>query len=67
MVQAFRRDKSEEATKTLRLSGLDPTAQYELTDFDVEGTTPVSGKDLTDKGLARIIQELGNSWASWSL
>jgi alpha-galactosidase len=51
VVQAFRRDKSEESTKTLRLGGLDPTAQYELTDFDVEGTTPVSGKDLMDKGL----------------
>ena len=51
VVQAFRRDKSEEPTKTLRLSGVDPTAQYELTDFDVEGTTRVSGKDLMEKGL----------------
>jgi alpha-galactosidase len=51
VVQAFRRDKSEEASRTLRLSGLDSAAQYELTDFDVEGTTRVSGKDLMEKGL----------------
>jgi hypothetical protein len=51
VVQAFRRDKSEEPTKTLRLSGVDPTAQYELTDFDLKSTTRVSGKDLMEKGL----------------
>ena len=52
VVQAFRRDKCEESTKTFRLSGLDPAAQYELTNFDVEGTTRVSGKELVEKGLA---------------
>jgi alpha-galactosidase len=51
VVQAFRRGKSEEPTKTLRLSGLDPAAQYELTDFDIEGTTRASGKVLMEKGL----------------
>jgi alpha-galactosidase len=51
VVQAFRRDQSAETTKTLRLSGLDPTAQYELTDFDVAGAHRFSGSDLMDKGL----------------
>jgi alpha-galactosidase len=51
VVQAFRHDQSQESARTFRLSGLDPTAQYELTDFDVEGTTRLSGKDLMEKGL----------------
>ena len=51
VVQAFRRDKSGESTKTLRLSGLDPAAPYELTDFDLKSTTRVFGKDLMEKGL----------------
>jgi alpha-galactosidase len=57
MVQAFRRDKCEESTKTFRLSGLDPAAQYELANFDVEGTTRASGKDLMEKGLAVAIKD----------
>ena len=50
-VQAFRRVNCEEQTKVFRLNGLDPAARYELTNFDVEGTTFVSGKDLMQKGL----------------
>ena len=56
VVQAFRRDKCDDTTKAFRLSGLDPAAQYEFTNFDVEGTTRVSGKDLMDKGLVVEIE-----------
>ena len=65
MIQAFRRDKCEDATRTFRLNGLDPTAQYEVTNFDVAGSTKVSGgstplttgKDLMEKGLSMAIQD----------
>jgi alpha-galactosidase len=57
VIEAFRRDKCEEGTKTFRLRGLDPAAQYELTNFDVEGTTRVSGKELMDKGLTVAIKD----------
>lgn len=51
VIQAFRRGQCAASTKTLRLSGLDPTASYELTDFDAESPTRASGKDLMDQGL----------------
>lgn len=57
VIQAFRRENCEESTSTFRLSGLDPAAQYELTDFDIEGATRLSGKDLTDKGLTVAIKD----------
>jgi alpha-galactosidase len=51
VVQAFRRPECGEATQVYPLSGLDPEAQYELTNFDVEGSTTMLGKDLMEKGL----------------
>ena len=65
VIQAFRRDKCEEATRTFRLGGLDPAAQYEVTNFDVEGVTRVSGgstplttgKELMEKGLTVEIKD----------
>ncbi|MCL5096869.1 MAG: alpha-galactosidase [Candidatus Omnitrophica bacterium] len=51
VVQAFRRENCEEPTKTFRLEGLDPGTQYEITNFDVEGPTQVSGSELMEKGL----------------
>jgi alpha-galactosidase len=57
VLQAFRRDRCAEAARTFRLRGLDPAAQYELTNFDVAGTTRVSGKELTDKGLSVEIKD----------
>ena len=57
MIQAFRRDKCEESTKTFRLSGLDSAAQYELINFDIEGTTQSSGKALMEKGLTVEIKD----------
>ena len=55
MVQAFRR--GNESVQTHPLSGLDPTAKYEVTDFDVKGATKVSGWELMDKGLAIEIKD----------
>ena len=51
MVQAFRREKSPESTKVFRLSGLDPTAHYEVTNLDDGVPERVSGSDLTSRGL----------------
>ena len=51
VVQAFRRAQAEAPTKTFRLRGLDPAAQYRLTDFDVTGSTKASGKQLMSEGI----------------
>ena len=50
-IQAFRRAKCTQSAMTFKLSGLDAAAQYEVTNFDVAGTTQISGKDLLEKGL----------------
>ena len=63
MVQAFRR--GGESVQRHRLSGLDQNARYEVTDFDMEGSTKVSGgsaglttgKELMDKGLTVEIKD----------
>lgn len=52
MVQAFRRCQSEEAVRSFHLNGLDPVAQYEITDIDAGIPWKMSGKDLMEKGLA---------------
>jgi len=52
MVQAFRREKNEEPARMFRLSGLDPAAQYEVTDLDVGTPEIINGKKLTEQGLA---------------
>jgi alpha-galactosidase len=57
ILQAFRRDKCEEATKTYRLRHLDPSAHYEITNFDVEGSLTRSGKELMEAGLAMEIKD----------
>jgi len=57
VIQAFRRDKCEDSAKTFRLSGLDPAAQYELTNFDIEVTTKVIGKELMGKGVVVAIKD----------
>jgi alpha-galactosidase len=51
VVQAFRRGQNNESVKTYRLSGLNPKAQYKITNFDVEGTVQMSGKKLMEDGL----------------
>ena len=54
-VQAFRRPKCDGAARAFRLRGLDPGAQYEVTDFDASAPTTASGKDLMEKGLTVAI------------
>ena len=51
VVQAFRRRESPYVCAAFRLRGLDPKAMYDVTNFDVAGSTKVSGKDLMEKGL----------------
>lgn len=50
MIQVFRRAKCEGASITVHLRGLDSAADYELTNFDLAGTTRVSGRELMEKG-----------------
>jgi alpha-galactosidase len=56
-VQAFRRRHGDDSSQTLLLKGLDPAAQYDLKNLDVEGSTQMSGADLMDKGLTIQIQD----------
>jgi alpha-galactosidase len=57
VVQAFRRSNCDKPTKIFRLSGLNPAAYYEVTNFDVKGLTKVSGKELMEKGLTIQIND----------
>jgi len=51
VVQAFRRAEAPSVRADFRLRGLDPAAMYEVTNFDVQGSTKTLGKDLMDNGL----------------
>jgi alpha-galactosidase len=51
ILEAFRHNKCEEASKTFRLRHLDPSARYEITSFDVDGSTTLPGKELMETGL----------------
>jgi len=51
MIQAFRRDKSNDQARELRLRGLDPKATYKVSDLYGRITTTTSGADLMKKGL----------------
>jgi alpha-galactosidase len=51
MVQAFRRDRNDEAARDLRLRGIDSAAKYEVTNVDAGTPSQVSGKDLMQRGL----------------
>ncbi|HZZ42350.1 MAG TPA: alpha-galactosidase [Tepidisphaeraceae bacterium] len=57
VVQAFRRVHCAEQTRTLKLSGLEPSGQYEITNFDREGVVNISGKELMETGLPVEIKE----------
>lgn len=57
VIQVFRRAQCEDTAQTYRLKGIDPTARYEVTNFDVEGVTKVSGKDLLEQGLVVEIMD----------
>ena len=51
IVQAFRRTQSSILTCQYRLYGLEPDTQYELTNFDIPGTTVLTGGELMKDGL----------------
>jgi alpha-galactosidase len=57
MLQAFRRDESDQMAGNLRLRGLDPTASYEVTDLDAKVPRTISGRDLMQQGLGIQIKE----------
>ena len=48
---AFRRAKNEEATKTVRLRGLNPDARYEVTGVAPEPRQITTGKALLEQGV----------------
>ena len=71
IVEAFRRVKNKETTKVLRLSGLDPAANYDVFELsnldkdintimsskDLKADKTLSGKELMEKGLSVDIKE----------
>ena len=56
-VQAFRRAECGQSTVRLKLRGLDPAAQYVLTDFDTGPRGQLSGAQVLDEGLLVEAQE----------
>ncbi len=57
MVQLFRRAKNGDTVKSIRLVGLDPSAQFEVTDHDTGKTTRTSGAQMIEKGLTAEIKD----------
>ncbi len=53
----FRREKCRDASKTIRLKGVNPGQSYEATNLDTGTSTRISGKDLLEKGLAVEIKD----------
>lgn len=51
MVQAFRREDSPTESVSYKLFGLDPAAQYEVTDADTNQVTRATGRELAETGL----------------
>jgi alpha-galactosidase len=56
VIQAFRRGKNDELTKTFRLHGLDQAGQYEVTNLDTATPQKLSGKELMENGLPVVIK-----------
>jgi hypothetical protein len=57
VIQVFRRAQCADATQTYRLNGIDPAAQYKVTNFDLPDTLTISGKALLEQGLIVEITE----------
>ncbi len=51
LVQAFRRQNSPMGHATYRLAGLEPTAEYSLTNFDDPKPCRMTGRELMEQGL----------------
>ena len=57
VVQAFRRAESFYESARLKLRGLDPDGRYALTQFDVQGSSEMTGRELMETGLAISIKD----------
>ena len=57
LVQAFRRAGSLYESARFKLAGLEADARYTLTNLDAPGTTEMTGRELTQKGLAIEIRD----------
>jgi alpha-galactosidase len=51
LLQAFRRQDSPTAAATYRLYGLEPTAEYAVTNADDQASRQMTGRDLMERGL----------------
>ena len=61
MVQAFRRADSFYEAARFRLNGLDPEADYQVTDLDAGDGLVMSGRELTEKGLSLVLRNRPDS------
>jgi len=52
MIQAFRRDGAPSNSLTVTLAGLDPKAEYQLTNLDSGRSDKLSGQQLMESGIA---------------
>jgi alpha-galactosidase len=57
VVQAFRRAGNLVESAQFKLRGLDAKACYELKNFDVDGTTEMTGRELMEKGLTVTLKD----------
>lgn len=61
VVQAFRHDKNNEPVAHLKLRGLDPSATYELKNYDEPTPARATGKELMDPGLEVHLEKAGSA------
>ena len=61
MVQAFRRSGNDVSDTVFTLHGLSPEVQYAVTNFDVPGTSRMTGLELMDKGISVSINQARGS------
>ncbi len=57
LVQAFRRAENSEESQTCKLQGLNPDANYIVTDLDVNQPQKHTGRDLMETGLVLTAKE----------
>jgi len=58
VIHAFRRDKAAEPTLCVKLRGLDPAAQYRVTDIDsIQGEHTFTGQELMSSGLTITVKD----------
>jgi alpha-galactosidase len=56
IVQAFRRSDSPIEKVRFKLRGVDPAAQYAVSDLDAPGESQFSGRELQEQGLTVVIK-----------